>query len=47
MFDAPNLVEAIHRDRLERLRRIRNPRRGWRDDHERTPRWRPRSERER
>jgi hypothetical protein len=46
MYDEPNLVAAIHRDRMERLRRTRNPRRGWRDDPDRTPPRRRRSGRE-
>ncbi|HSJ90706.1 MAG TPA: hypothetical protein VK917_01480 [Ilumatobacter sp.] len=45
MYDDPHYVKAIHRDRMERLRRVRNPRRGWRDD-ERNPRRRRRADRE-
>ena len=47
MYYNPYEVDAIHRERLERLRPPRNPRRGWRGGPTRTPRQGPRSDRER
>lgn len=46
MYYDPDTVKAIHRDRMDQLRRARNPRRGWRDDADGRPRRRPRPERE-
>lgn len=45
MYDDPHFVKAIHRDRVDRLRRFRNPPREWRDDPERRPPRRPGADR--